>query len=740
MNTTPATDKNSYGSSDWSSGSYSTSRRRSKEDWAGVNPGNAFKSDLSYYVRMPAQALFYRMARDIQTVAARQAGQSVGRDFQPKTKPQLAPCYTTYPPPLAAYAALGLTGFLEFKVWASRQALTLRLKSFIQLPDWSQLDQKAFQKTLQIVAETVQNRLLLEELSKTPKMVPVENYRLFCASQHSTSFSSVPDIIKYVVLSGDVLPNWEKMELHPMTRAILVDLEEASRPFLSRLPRTQHAKAMELGVAWVEALIRALAKYLPPRTEEPTPPKERPQNKDRPPSRFTNSPPQAPPPTDIAPLGGSRPPSLFDPVGAKEQIASALTAPQPTPANAEKGSGPGQDSPDPSPPATLAEFAAAFEELMEANEVTETLKDPNIPLQDPALRKILDEFSATVSRAVAQTKGWEDMRSDIVENMIRKAAFAPGPIEGLPTDGHEVRVKCGDEYYAGQLHDRAVGPSGDSRAYDALMAESKPIARKMKRLIYPNQEIVSEPERFMTTGQLDSSRLALAEFSSAVFKRYRRHQVTDKRGRPVILIINDGSGSVRADQMRLMKVLSMAWLQSSLKSRVRVLAGMYHQGQAQKGVSAHIVEWLYHPEKTPAISPKDALRSIAAMPEKGSGGQADALSFQFMVDEARKFARGKSVYVILIADCQWCNSFQQKKLTAAQEVRSYFESAYKEMKDKLHVTLIGLDARVPEDYADILDKVIAVSQEELKDYAAIADKIGTYVATCMRERRKLSGR
>src|SRR5262245_21967809 len=86
--------------------------RRTRADWAGITMGDAFKPDLDFYARLAAQRLFYAAARRVQRAAARAAGES---DDTPRARPQISAFYTGYPLALAAPAALGHTGYVEFE-------------------------------------------------------------------------------------------------------------------------------------------------------------------------------------------------------------------------------------------------------------------------------------------------------------------------------------------------------------------------------------------------------------------------------------------------------------------------------------------------------------------------------------------------------------------------------------------------------------------------------------------------
>ena len=102
-----------------------------------------------------------------------------------------------------------------------------------------------------------------------------------------------------------------------------------------------------------------------------------------------------------------------------------------------------------------------------------------------------------------------------------------------------------------------------------------------------------------------------------------------------------------------------------------------------------------------------------ALPDSGTGAQSDALSLAFILNEARQIARGNMIYLIVISDTAWNRSFDNEK-SGFEEVRSYFENVYDEMGDKLHTTLVALGVSTETGFEDLLDRVIAVSSEELK--------------------------
>ena len=168
---------------------------------------------------------------------------------------------------------------------------------------------------------------------------------------------------------------------------------------------------------------------------------------------------------------------------------------------------------------------------------------------------------------------------------------------------------------------------------------------------------------------------------------------------------------------------------------MQILAGVYHSGHIRKGVIGPLVQWIYHPQKTTAVNPGDAVRALVSLPEAGTGVQSDALSLLFIMNEAKQLAGDNMIYLILITDAAWNRSFCTEE-DGEEEVCACFQGAYEKLSGKLHTTLVAVGISGDTGLEKHVDTVISVPDDELKDYAVVAEKIGVYVAACMRERRK----
>ena len=688
---------------------YAYRGHRTKTSWKGVGPGNAFNSNLDYRERLQAQRIFYTMCKQTQKFAARLALGELPKEFKPAVQPQIGPCYTNYPSGIAVYAAIGLTAFLEFKHWAGDRSLSVHLKEYLENPaerDDVRVDEAIYKTLAQTVTEKVQTRLLLTDLARYKELSSVEIYRLFGASQQDLRFESVSEILEAVILYGDILPDWKDLSLHYVTKLLFRKLENVSEIYFEFLSTAKSQELVVLGEEWVIEICRTLAPHLPPPREEEAAKNSsqmhRLQGEDEGlEPRYSNRN-KLPEMNDhIPPLNEPKAPALFPPNNPIQQILSDMVS----------SMNMGADN------ASKDTVGKEFEDVK-------------------AVAEVLKQFNEALSQSCGQRRNWEDIRSEIVERNLKNSSFSKGPIEGSPTDGHSVTVPLGGNQEAsGDIYDRPVELSDNETAYQNLVGEAEPITQSLKRILYPNVEQVAETQNICSGGTLDPSRIAMALFSESIFKRYIILEEPDKRGRPVLLIACDGSGSLDRDQMAMLKNMACGWLNATARSRVEVLAALFTSGEYRKNRSGPLVQWMYHPRKTPATGRKDAARALVSLPDNGTGGQSDALSLAFMLEEARKIARGRIIYLVLISDCAWNRSFMTE-MNGKEEVYNYFQWAYDELGDKLHATLVGLGVENETGFEDLLDKVIKISRQELTDYVAVAERISSFVASCIKEQRQ----
>ncbi len=691
--------------------SFVSTRRKSKTDWAGISIGDAFRHNLDYFIRIPAQRKFYRLVNKVQIAAARLSGQAKSVLQESLVKPQLSPFYTSYPANLAAYASIGWTAYLEYVSKCPGKSLRTYMEEYLENPEhydavFVEIEADKYAYLAEMVVEAVQTRITLEDLSRNPSLSFIEMYRLFSASQQNLSFENVNEILEAVILYGDIFPDWKDLTLHPMTRNLLKDTFSVSNEYFDLLPKTASHELLELGAKWARTLCHTLSVYMPACRQPDFEEQAGTQSSDnhcgsdvRP--RYSTQVKADEWSNKIPPLKKAHAPSLISSSPDIDRLDIVL--------NMQMFDQKKLNRPDPTENSCMIVDSDSIGQLLNA-----------------------------VRKASSQKKEWEDIPYDLVESAMKSVGFKPGPIQESPIEGHEVKVKFEDKTVGqGEIHDRPLSISDDVAEYHRLLEDSQEMTRKMKRALYPNIQQVPQMEAFHTSGVINSLRLACADFSAAFFKRYRINEIPDRKGKPLLVIAADGSGSLDASQMKMLKILSVSWMNSTLNTGIQVLAGLYHSGRIRPDITGPLVQWIYHPQKTPATNRSEAARAIVSLPESGTGMQSDALSIRFMIDEAVRIAKGRMIYLILLTDCAWNRSFDSEK-TGTEEVMTVLGTINIELKGKLHVTLVSLGNVVEDNIKKHVDKVITISDTDLNDTRKVAEQIGVYVASCIGERKKLT--
>lgn len=693
----------------WYSGAsyYIHKKRKTKNDWAGVSLGDAFNHNLDYQDRIAGQRHFFAQDKINRKTIRQYAGVVEGDSaINVDVKAQLSPFYANYPLSAAANAALGKTAILYYKQIVGTKLLENTMPDLVQNPaEYHKIDvdPESYKKVVRHIVNAVQERLVYAELSKHPKLFASKISRMFDASQQTMDFQTLSEIINAVILYGDLMPDYNDFTVHPATKSIIETLLEVSAPFFEKLKHSESRHFLYIGQEWVKELSLFLSDYLPKNGEEddddfvPDPELDDFLSEER--YRFRKNPQRSSNSNEIPPLDKKRPPALETSASPMQQLMNAV-----------------------SPPSSMSD----------AKINVPNKKD--VDKENPIF-KAVSEFTDAVTKSASQNKQYEDRRFDLIERQLRTQPFTQGPIEGMPTDGHEINMKLGDVNVSGEIFDRPLELSEDMGEIHELRTKAEPLVKKMRKTLYPNIEQIPVSEKLRTSGTLDSSRLAVGDISSSIFKRYRIEDQLDKRGKPVLLIACDGSGSLNAMQMNMLKTLAAAWLLSTANTDIQVLAGLYHSDYTRGGISGPIVKWMYHPQKTAAANQREALSAIASLPQSGTGAQSDALSVHFMINEAKRLAKGRMIYLILITDCAWNVSFYSG-LTGEQEMQRLMETVKTELKDKLHSTLVGLGVNKT-GFESVMDKVIPIADADLQNTLAVADKINMYVASLMKQRSKM---
>lgn len=653
--------------------------RRCKALWAGWTLGDSFKQNTNSSIRIRALRDLNKACEEAKIAAAHLAGfqeKDVG-GFKPRVRNQLSPGYSRYPANISALACVGLSSYLELWERLPKGVFSAFIDSYIKGPEFDPLakDRVQYKRILEVIAKKVESRILLEEMLRVQALYYVEYYRLFAASQQTKyNLDSLGAIVESVVMFGDII-EYEMGELHPNTEILLKNFLSTSQPFFAEISSTPNSQLVDFGIRWIKALGKCVTIVKDEPKDQQTP------DDDRTDPKFG--------PLDSPPVPRIEPTNPID------------------------------------------KLSNLMDSLMR--------KKANNPSQPRPLNDLLDSLKFSDILNFTHDQSWKDMGGDIIEQILASHTFARGPVEGMPDDSHTVNLILGGEEVTGELFDRPVEINYDQNKLDKLQEEAKPIIDEINSSMFSNLKRVPNTERYRMTGTLDGNRLPLYRFSDALYKRHITSEEVSRERNPLLLIACDASASLNNNEMKLLKVLTFAFLESTKKTGIKLMAGMYHSGVIG-GAEHPLIQWLFHPYKTPAISKAEAAFGLVSLPDKGTGAQSDALSLSFMLTEAGKVARTQDdmIYALILSDCEWNRSFNDSGLVPEGEVCQVISNAYEQYGERLHITLVALDpdpGKSMKNVEELVDHVIKVSNTEISNYQAVAQKISNYVSEKIKERR-----
>jgi hypothetical protein len=662
-------------------------RRNSKRLWRSGRLGNAFKNSIDYYARIPALRTFYDYVEDAIKTIHTILSITYQTDSPKKVKAQLSICYTDYP--AGILAAIGHTAWVQFKSLLNNSDISIynfgKDIARIKLPEG--VDPEYFIKMLGIIQQAVSERLAYEELMQSEVKQVIEAYRFFLAANEQLEFHFFPEITRAAIILGDLLPEVDEMDLNELTKELLTVIRKISMPFFEQLKEAVPEEYFDIGRRWIGRLARRLSGYLPP-------------------------------------TGGS---------GGSTGTGQGQSRSFPRTSFGLPGS-PDQEFPgfdQKSPP--LLEPPARLEDLF-SMDMKKQISSDDLPAHLKEMMSQLSTIAQTIKNASGQRTN-EDTRSDILLNELMNSPFTAGSIQGTSMEGNEVEVDLGEAgSVTGQIFDKALELSYDLPEVEKLRKEARPLSDKIMSDLYPNSEEILLTERIRSSGCIDPGRLPYYEFTDAIYKRFILEHQLQKAGKSLMLLVCDGSGSMTSKKFKMLRLLTVAWLESTMKSQIQVMAGIYNDGSISQGRYGARMEWIYHPRKTVSVSQKQAIRAVASIPQMGGGGQRDALSLSYCLQEAESVARGNNIYMIHITDTGWCNSFGTG-LPPDEEIVNVVSQFKDKRKGQLHYTLVGLDTNAAGGIDRVIDEFISLSAIELEDPFLAASKIAMYSSSILKKHK-----
>ncbi len=688
-----------------------------RERWRPIHPGEAFQRRTPLTRRLIAQALHYEQARTAQRLAARLADGAIPEESGAlKASTQLNALYSDLPSRFAAQAAVGHSAYLEYRErtsgdfapTANDPVRTERLASLLQVRSPS--EQKAYGIVLAACSEAVATRLCLHALAGEEGLGAVEHYRVYLAAQAKLPPTSVTDVIRLTVVLGDLLgPLLEAAirEVHPLLVGPIAAATSVSRLLEAQLAETAEDDLTTRAQDWVEAMVVAIAPFVL-------------NTVDPPPARGA-------PPHVRHGIRGSADPRIEDP--GVDTLPHAPVAPLD----------------EPPAPVLLPEAAQGAERRIEEvlEEAVDSLLDPDEHGPD-AKRSLQKEIEKVLNAANEEGSLEKDPRPDRVQEHACARPFEEGELHGNPGGFAMVEdiLQRDAESQKRMVRHEVLVPPEDASAWYELRRETRPLAQQLRRLLYPSLVTRLERVRYRASGAPDPRRLALYPFSDTIYQQHRQERMPAPSNVPrcVVLLACDGSGSMQEQEIRVLKLLTCAFIESLVGVQgVQLLAGAYNDNSQQSRFCREpMVRWLHHPKLTPGRTPLEAGRAIAAFPDKGTGRNHDTISLSYMLDEAIGLAPGGACYLVNLTDTRF-NSWDRKR-TGEDAMTEFLREAKALDEIDLDYTVVAIG--VEEDYSlEGADAVMAVPKEELSDTGAIVARVARYVTESVAARRAaLEGR
>ena len=693
-----------------------------RDAWRPIHPGEAFHWSRSYVRQMLAQRLYYAAVAAAQRRAARAAtGRYVPRGDPMSTRPQLGPLLSDLPARLAAQAGIGHSAYLEYQDRRRDRPLAGRLSDEaigelrtvvygVTAPDL-----ETFGRLARICTEALETRLSLFALEAEEGLSSVELYRVFLASQCQLPLRTTAQVIRAVVLFGDLLlPLVDRTieQMHPGLQLQYRVASSVGRLHETRLRLGGETPLLRRAAEYGEQLIVALGSLLPvtrrTRHEGPMPSGQ--------PSRHTAG----------TYAGGRKPchlPGL--PAVDLDVLDDLPVAPLDAPAH-----------PD------LDEPAGGIEEAVMGN--IGASADEGGMVRKLAMAALQQELSQTLAAANDSKGVVADPRPDEVERMLRKSGFEAGPLQGNPIGMSDVGKVLGwdDEASVGaSIQYEVLVPPEDPTEYEELRRRAAPLVQRLRRLVYPDSLERLTRRRFCSSGAPDPARLPLFGFSDIIYRRTDKRgcRAEDGRRSSCVLLACDASGSMKAPELGLLKLLTCAFAESLHDARgVRVLAGAYHTASLGGLPEGPVVRWLLHPRLTPALSVRQAARAVTALPPAGRGVNHDALSLSYMLEEARSLMPRGTCYVVVLTDGKFNARVRGEDGDA--EMERLMSDAKETPGFAVHFTLVAIGKPAGYELAGA-DRILTVQTDMAEDQAALVERIASFVAKDVgRQRESTVGR
>jgi len=308
---------------------------------------------------------------------------------------------------------------------------------------------------------------------------------------------------------------------------------------------------------------------------------------------------------------------------------------------------------------------------------------------------------------------------DQVTYTMRNALYSPGVIENqLAVQRRKVKVYgSGRE---GKIHEETLPRCHDRQALLKVEQGAITIEKKLNGYKWFGQRHETMFDRFQTRGGLDPRRLSRLAASALLRRYWKKRNVIDYGGRPLVVLAKDGSSSNTIHTTFAGKILAAAFLRIQNMAKIQLFVADYSSNS-----EGPLVRWLYHPQKTPGQSCRQAAEAVASLPPKGQGSNEDVLSISHIMHEVLNlpFSSKQTVIVINVTDGKF-NSPVNEFRAMICKLREDYRLTYS------LVILGDASVDVPE-----ANHTIRIPSIELQNPHQIAERIARHINILVRELR-----
>ncbi len=635
-------------------------KQKFKPDWNGIGLQEAYRWSTPYYLQYPANQKFFSFVYNQMHKAAKM----VDPDFtELKAKPQIVFAFIpNIPHAFRAPANIGLSIFT-----AADAHRSIRLSSFLPQLVLTATD---LQKTiLNFSNQFIDTFLLYQFLLKNKEIADDLNfYRFISASTvDPKKVVTVHKLMEIALHYCDIYP-FEKMKISRRKRSVFSVMADQRQKYLTALEGKESLEDyMEIGVIWLEELKGLYQES-----------KQLVQLRD----------------------GKEREIKLIEKHEDNEDMEDFVEVL--SHCIEDKSVSVQQDFPFAVNPEEDGDLPMLGSTQSDAYDVAKSLINQN-------------EAKDLIDALLDATEGREKSKFDPAQ----LNPFAPTKYEGeMLSGGEEIQLTINGNELRGVTFDHLLPISKDMADIYQLIESSKPLERKLKKLIFKGSSRISKKYLTRSGPGLDSGKMVLYQISDYIFQR-SKSILYPSTTKPLVTIIVDASGSMRI-AIELVKIILVAFLNTLKLLKTDLLVATYgNDGKSR-------IDYLYNEGVTSKNKDEAISRLVNATTY---GGQEDSLALtSILLNARRRYGKSKKNYILFLTDEGFCKSFPQMTGDATIEVIETLKECRKSWFDSCHITLFSFSSPNHSRLEQVVDNQVYLPKDDSDDsILQTADKLGTYV-------------